>query len=299
LGRFNLLDISLKNIIKENSYSHIHALEIQHAGYLILGVQSAISPSSKIICTNWGSDIYYFHKFEKDLIKIKEVLTLADSYSAECLRDYELAKDLGFKGEQLPLIPNSFKLDENFHFKGDIASRTQIIAKCYGEVFGLGEILIQVMNRFLVSNENATILLYSVTDDLLTDARALEQKFPSRVKVSTIRSPMTEDQIAVEFQRSRIYIGASKSDGISTSFLEAMNYGAFPIQTNTSCAEDWLALGCIGIVIQPDREALLNALTHSYEDIEIIYRAALKNSEVLNRFTGNEQLKRLSQSFYR
>jgi hypothetical protein len=42
------------------------------------------------------------------------------------------------------------------------------------------------------------------------------------------------------FASARIYIGISLSDGISTSLLEAMAMGAFPIQTSTACVEDWI-----------------------------------------------------------
>lgn len=296
--RFNFVNMSLKKLLERNHYSHIHALEFQHAGYLLLEVRSAIPSTSRVICTNWGSDIYYFRQFEEELVKIKNVLSLADSYSAECVRDYKLAKELGFKGEELPLIPNSFLMDEDIDFKSDASSKSQIIAKCYGEIFGLGKIVIQVMHSFLESNISASVLLYSVTDDLLDAATALKQKFPSRVKVSTIRNPMSTDDIAKEFQRSRIYIGASRSDGISTSFLEAMNYGAFPIQTNTSCAQDWLEQGCSGLAVQPDRESILTALTNSYGDVVGINRAALTNFTVLSRLTNKERLKRISASFY-
>ena len=297
-GSGSLLNSTLKKIINRNNYSHIHALEIQHAGYLLLDVVSAVPSTTKIICTNWGSDIYYFRQFKEDLARISELLAVADSYSAECMRDYELARELGFKGEELPLIPNSFRLNENFLYTDDTSSRYQVIAKCYGEVFGLGKILIEVMSKFLGSNESASVLLYSVTDDLLLDARALQQKFPSRVKISTVRNPLTPDRIAKEYQRSRVYLGASRSDGISTSFLEAMNYGAFPIQTNTSCAQDWLAEGCLGLAVPADADAILTALNNSYEDLDLICRAASINIKVLKRITNNERLKLVSQSFY-
>jgi glycosyltransferase involved in cell wall biosynthesis len=41
------------------------------------------------------------------------------------------------------------------------------------------------------------------------------------------------------FASARIYVGISLSDGISTSLLEAMAMGAFPIQTSTACVDDW------------------------------------------------------------
>jgi glycosyltransferase involved in cell wall biosynthesis len=110
---------------------------------------------------------------------------------------------------------------------------------------------------------------------------------------------MSSSQIAVEFQKSRIYVGASRSDGISTSFLEAMNYGTFPIQTNTSCAQDWIAKGCIGRVVEPSFEEILNALNDVYDDLDTIRSAAKINLNVLEEETETVLIKERAKSFYR
>ena len=47
------------------------------------------------------------------------------------------------------------------------------------------------------------------------------------------------EEIMWNFGQSRIYLGISISDAISTSVLESMAMGCFPIQTNTSCCEEW------------------------------------------------------------
>lgn len=295
---FNLQNWLLRRILSRELYSHIHLLEIQHAGYLLIEARPVITNGTKIICTNWGSDIYYFSQFDSHLKKIREVLSIADFYSAECGRDYALAKKFGFRGEELPLIPNSFKLNSEIEIESDYQERNQVIAKCYGGLFGLGGVLINVMNQFLEENLAASVLLYSVTDDLLHDAKRLEQKFPNRVRISTIRNPMSANQIAAEFQQSRVYIGASRSDGISTSFLEAMNYGAFPIQTNTSCAQDWITKGCVGRVVEPEREALFSALCEVYGNFEDINIAIKTNLILIKKHTDSAMLKEVSKSFY-
>ena len=296
---FSLSRWLLKKAIETKSYSHIHCLEIQHAGYLLLEIKSDSLSNAQIICTNWGSDIYYFSQFDSHIKKIKELLNLIDSYAAECERDYELAREMGFCGKELPLIPNSFKFNININNQKDVIAKSQIIVKCYGETFGLGGILISVMDQFLDTQQDSSVLLFSVTDDLLSDAKSLEKKFPNRVRISSIRNSMSSSQIAAEYQKSRVYIGASRSDGISTSFLEAMNYGAFPIQTNTSCAQDWIGKGCVGRVVEPNREVIFNALNDVYNDVDVITTAAETNLNVLKKYTDTSLLKEVSKSFYR
>lgn len=295
----SLQNLLLKRIVSRKRYSYIHALEIQHAGYLLVKAKSAIHVDTKVICTNWGSDIYFFSQFDAHLSKIKEVLSISHFYSAECARDYELALKMGFRGVALPLIPNSFKLESNVTLESDLRGRNQVIVKCYGELFGLGGILLSVIDQFLEENLLSSALLYSVTDDLLNDALRLEKKFPNRVQIATIRNPMSPNQIAIEFRKARVYIGASRSDGISTSFLEAMNYGAFPIQTNTSCAQDWIEKGCAGRVVEPTRDALFTALNEAYSDTNEISKAAKTNLAVLKKFTDKTLLSEISKSFYR
>ena len=298
ISKFSLTSWLLKRAIETKTYSHIHCLEFQHAGYLLLEIKSDSLSNVQIICTNWGSDIYFFSQFDSHLKKIKELLNLIDMYAAECERDYELARNLGFNGKELPLIPNSFRLNVNAENQKNVKDKSQVIVKCYGETFGLGGILISVMDQFLNTRQDASVLLFSVTDDLLSDAKNLEKKFPNRVRISSIRNSMSSSQIAEEYQKSRVYIGASRSDGISTSFLEAMNYGVFPIQTNTSCAQDWIGKGCVGKVVDPDRELLFNALNDVYYDFDTIAAAAETNLKLLREYTDTSVLKEVSKSFY-
>jgi len=100
-GRF------LREKVKQLEPDFLHLLEIQSAGYLYLDSKLVRSKKMRVILTNWGSDIYYFSNFEDHKIKISHLLTQVDSYAAECRRDYNLAGELGFLGENLPLIPNS------------------------------------------------------------------------------------------------------------------------------------------------------------------------------------------------
>jgi glycosyltransferase involved in cell wall biosynthesis len=50
-------------------------------------------------------------------------------------------------------------------------------------------------------------------------------------------------------------VGHSLSEGISTSMLEAMAMGAIPIQTCTSCADEWIINGEAGFLVEPNDTA--------------------------------------------
>lgn len=288
----------LRKLINSNSYDFIHALELQHAGYLMLDLDSTVLENIKLIITNWGSDIYYFQNLPDHELKLRSLLSKASRYSAECSRDYELATNLGFKGEFLPIIPNSFSNDAvqgNFVLASD---RTQIIAKCYGEVFGLGSLVISAVESILSENLKYSFFLYSVTSDLEALVVNLARKFPGRLKFSTVRNSLSHQELLLEFSKSRVYLGASLSDGISTSFLESMTQGAFPIQTNTSCAADWILKGCLGIAVKPDLDSIIESLRVSLNDDELVNRAQAVNPLILEQHTNFNNLSQIAKAFY-
>jgi glycosyltransferase involved in cell wall biosynthesis len=288
----------LRKLINSNNYDFIHALELQHAGYLMLDLDFSARENTKLIVTNWGSDIYFFQNSPDHEQKLRRLLKKASRYSAECSRDYELARKLGFKGESLPIIPNSFSNDKTEGKFVLTSDRTQIIAKCYGEVFGLGSLVISAVESMLLENLKYSFFLYSVTSDLEELVVNLAAKFPGRLRFSTVRNSLSHKDLLLEFSKSRVYLGASLSDGISTSFLESMSQGAFPIQTNTSCAADWIKKGCLGIAVNPDLESIIASLRRGINDDELVNKAQALNPLILEQHTNFDNLSKIAKAFY-
>jgi glycosyltransferase involved in cell wall biosynthesis len=100
------------------------------------------------------------------------------------------------------------------------------------------------------------------------------------------------------FRRSRVYVGASRSDGISTSFLEALNYGCYPIQTNTSCAGDWIELGADASIVSQNISEIEGNLIMALKNDELVDRAQIKNLAVAKEFLGFEKISKIAKTFY-
>jgi hypothetical protein len=288
----------LKKVIKSRKYDFIHALEIQHAGYILLGALEEIQSDSQLIVTNWGSDIYYFSQFPSHEKKIRRLLQHVGKYSAECSRDYDLATELGFRGNFMEVIPNSYSFTPPKINSMPSSSRLQVTGKCYGGQFGLGKIVIECVEEVLRINQEVQIFLYSVTQDLEATVKELVNKFPGRVRYAGIKDSLSHGSLLAEFANSRVYIGASRSDGISTSFLEAMSQGAYPIQTNTSCASEWILKGCMGSVVGTSKAEILEAIMISIEDDALVNQAQIQNPKVLEINTEQKHLNKIAQSFY-
>jgi hypothetical protein len=277
----------------------VHAIEIQGAGYLYASLPKTILDRNTLILTNYGSDIFYFRNFPDHRIKIRSVLSIAKLYSAECQRDYEMALSMVFVGKFLPCIPNAGGFTDYIFGLNVIPSeeRNLIVAKCYGGIFGLGDIIIEALNIFLVDKPEVKIIIHSVTDDLLEKAVKFMRQFPNQVRIFTIRQKIQRSELLEYISHAKIYVGASKSDGISTSFLEAVCLGAYPIQTNSSCANEWLNLGFAGSLVDQNMLEISNVLNSIYFDSDLNSKRLL-NLNMSKEHLNFNSVKRLALEFY-
>lgn len=290
----------LSRLIKQKSFDYIHALEIQGAGYLTDNALRNIANKPRFILTNWGSDIFYFQSIPDHLKKIRAALKAADLYSAECIRDYKLAKLYGFRGTELPCIPNAggFQESEFNLIKVKTSERNMIVVKTYGGRFGRGDLAIEAISHVLLTNLEVSVFFYSVTDDLVERVSKLKSDYPNRVDFSTLERPISHERLRDIFLKSRVYIGCSISDGISTSFLEAITYGAYPIQTDTSCANEWVDKGIIASLVLLDLQNLLTAVNYTWNNTEAIDLAVLANFRIARQELDFNKIAKLSSEFY-
>ena len=284
----------LKIVISVIRPEVIHAIEIQHAGYL---VSSLSGSAERRIVTNWGSDIYFFQHDPEHEILIKKTLKWATHYSAECQRDYKLASDLGFTGIELPKIPNAGGFDE-FNDQIKCSARKLILVKSYGGQFGAGKLAIKALDLFLKECKDFQVFLYSVTPDLLPEVENLQLSYPNLVSYATLKNPISHEDLMKIFLSARIYLGCSLSDGLSTSFLQALNTGAYPIQTNTSCASELILQGASGSIISPNAEEIFSELRNKIFDTFLLDQAQKTNLDFSVSHLNKRDIGRIAQSFY-
>jgi hypothetical protein len=300
VGLVNQRAKRLTKVLKTTTPDFIHALELQGAGYLLTEVDPEILKPSKLIVTNWGSDIYYFRNSENHLNRIKQVLRIANYYSAECQRDYLLARELGFRGVELPCIPNAggfeFKDSDNDFFLPSI--RTQIIIKGYGGLFGRADLPITILSDVARMFPKYTYFIYSVTPDILRLIKKLPKNVRNKIRVSHIGSGLTHAEMQLEFRKSRVYIGCSESDGVSTSFLESLINGAYPIQTGTSCANEWVQQGAQASIVSFSLLEILNEVQFSLKNDKAVDLAAVNNLELAKAKLGVDYIKKLASTYY-
>lgn len=300
ISRTNTRRIVLCRILKKWKFDFVHALELQGAGYLLSSVDRKLFSKSKVIVTNWGSDIYFFRQEFKHKELIERTLSYANYYSAECIRDYKLARELGFNGIELPCIPNAGGFDI-YTISSQVSkpsSRNQILVKGYGNDFGRASMIIDLIPLLVQKYPQYNFHIYSVTEDIAKQIESLPVDVVRKIRVTTVKNKISHSEMMLEFQKSRIYVGCSVSDGVSTSFLESLIYGCYPIQTDTSCANEWVQRGAMASVIPLNREVLLREIEITLNSDELIDSAALVNQNVALKYLSYNVVKGQALTFY-
>jgi len=273
----------LKQVIKMVKPDIIHSLEIQHAGYLTLAARKRLGGRFPTwIVTNWGSDIYLFGRLAEHVDKIKAILTSCNYYSCECQRDVQLAKDMGLQGEVLPVLPNTggFDLARVSQFRQPTTTSARRIILIKGYQGWVGRALVALRAIALCASELSSyrVAVYLANDEVKIAAELISQSTGIPIDIVPRCS---HDEMLRLFGSARVYIGLSISDAIPTSLLESMVMGAFPIQSCTSCANEWIEDGKTGFIVPPeDPDVVAAAIRRALTDDSLVDYAAELNHRV-------------------
>ena len=273
----------LAQVIRTIKPDIIHSLEIQHAGYLTLAAREQLGGKFPTwIVTNWGSDIYLFGRLAEHVDKIKAVLAACDYYSCECQRDVQLAREMGLRGEVLPVFPNTGGFDlarlTQFRQPGPTSSRRLILLKGYQHWAGRALVGLRAIELCASELCGYRVAIYLASPEVKIAAELASQSTGIPIDLSPRCS---HDDMLRLYGCARIYIGLSISDAISTSLLEAIVMGAFPIQSCTSCADEWIVDGETGLLVPPeDPEPIAAAIRRAISDDALVNRAAELNARL-------------------
>ena len=284
----------------------IHAVELQHAGYTLLRALEvgAVRGDVTVALTNYGSDLFWFERFPRHRAKLTRLLRRSDFYSAECARDVELARRLGFRGRALEVLPNAGGLDVPSAGLGlpltPAAERRVILIKGYTNFVGRAQDILSAIGRRSAELNGWNIVVYSATLRSRALCRWLSIRHPSLSIRAIPKKRLTHDEMLELFRQAAVYIGFSQSDGISTSFLEALACGAYPLQTNSACIGEW---GGKGAVFSPldvdDPSAAVRELIRVLDEPTMRADAAARNSEVARTHLDRSLITRRFEDDYR
>jgi hypothetical protein len=283
----NYYEKRLHKFIRKIEPDIIHSMETQGGGYLVNNVKLNYFNKSNDFPiwwhVNWGSDFFIFGRIPHHKHKIQQLLANCDYYSCECKRDVFLAKNLGYNNHILPVYPNSgglrFDHIEKLTSNSIAPSKRRIIMlKGYQGWAGRALVGIRALARCKDILTGYRIVIY--TNTKAEDIKIASSLFfdDTGIPVELLKEHTDHATILQYHSKARISIGLSMGDAISTSLIEAMSVGSFPIQSNTSCANEWITDGETGIIVPPeDPEIIELAIRKAISEDNLVDNAAIIN----------------------
>ena len=288
----------LRYTVRKFKPTHVHLIEFQNAGYI--GVRAfAKFPvrTFKLICTNYGSDIFWFRQFPAHLAKIRALLRLCDIYSAECERDVQLARNLGFKGQVMPVRPNAggFKPEVLRSPLSEDAARNLIMVKGYHGWVGRAKIALEAIRLIQSELKDLELVVFSSNGSVARDAEKLGTELGLAVRVYK-KGTLPHETILELFSQAKVYIGLSLSDGISTSLLEAMAMGAIPVQTYSACCSEWFSSS--GVIVRDLRPVTVANSIREALGLSKVEANRIRNRETVTMRASDETVRQDSLGYY-
>ena len=280
-----------------------HSMVVQHGGYLAFGARQRLRDEFPAwLLSNWGSDIFLFRKTEEHLPRIREILPCLDGYHAECERDVRMARQLGFRGLEFPALPASggmrfadFPALDTFQRP---SRRRDIYIKGYHGWAGRGLHTLAAVHLAADALRGYTIRLELAPEPVREMAKEVAHKDALDIVVEPYL-PNHRD-VLLRLAKCRFVAGLSIADGISTTLLEAMAVGAFPIQGCGSCGNEWIVSGESGILVSPDDvRALADAMRRAATDDAIVDAAAERNRKVIEARWDADRNSSIATEYYR
>jgi len=263
--------------------THLHFHETQHSAYIYNAI--AKHPKNqfagKIILSTWGSDLIAYGKIENHLPKIRQVMSWVGLLTAERSVDEQIAIANGFTGKFLAPI---YITIGNRNLSCDLkkpSERSIVVVKGYQDAHGraLNALASIELLAHQMELTNFRFKVFSASKSVKQKSKQLRKRLGINIDVLP-RMPKTK--LMAYFGEARAYLGLALSDGLSTSMVEAMSYGAFPIQSENSAAPEFLVNKVTGGVVDPeDIREVSNLLRMALLDDELVDQAALSNAELL------------------
>lgn len=281
----------------------VHTMEVQLAGYLALGAKRQLGRAMPPwLLSNWGSDIYLYHRLPEHRPTVLELVQAIDGYLAECRRDVQLVRRLGLRGHAFDPMPASGGVDFSTVPALDQLSppsqRNTILVKGYHGWSGRGMHILSALHLVAPALHGYRIRVQFCSAAMLEMMQAMAES--DGLDIAPVPYAPTHEEALSRIAEARIVVGIGISDGIGTTLLEAMSYGAFPIKATTSCACEWIRNGRDGIIVDPhDVKSLAEAIVRAASDDALVDAAAPRNRACVEERWDVSRNNAAAQSIYR
>ena len=283
-ARYTIKKIPLLNTLNERKISiafEKYLMEVKpdvvHSFVLYLSCAPIVEVMKKYnhikwIYSAWGNDLFFYQNYPEYRKEIDRILPHIDYMFADCQRDINLAYDLGFTGETLGVFPGGggYHLDLINEPIKSISEREGILIKGYQGEKHRGLVVLKAIEKM---DMNIPITFFSTDKILLDYYKASEKLQKTDITFYTADNGLTHKELCKKMNASLIYIGNNLSDGMPNTLLEAICFGAFPIQSNPGEAS--------AEIISHGKNGLLIDDCEDTQEISTLIQQALSNTSLL------------------
>ena len=291
--------ILLKLVIYAIRPEIVHIHEIQHGGYMFERRTVKSFPVKRVVCSSWGSDLILYGKLPSHKHQLTKFLSTVDYLLTERVEELEIASKLGFKGKFISPVYTAIGTESESNRLEAPSKRNTILIKGYQDNHGRALNALRALEIAESDLRNVKIRVVSASPSVEVEVERLQSE-----NGWDIECVPKQDQIGIHnlLRQSRIYIGLSISDGLSTMMVEAMKFGAFPIQSVNSGAPTFLVHGKTGFIVDPwDLSFISNSIDRALNNDYLVDSAVEVNHACLrdkfNLEHGLEVLKVLYSEF--
>jgi glycosyltransferase involved in cell wall biosynthesis len=208
---------------------------------------------------------------------------------------------MGFSGKFFPVIPNAGGIDQGLLTElvtTPTSERRVVLIKGYTNFVGRADIALDAVRLLDSELAGYEVVVYSATLKAQQLVRHMRKTTDINIR-SIPKKKLSHREMVALFSSARIYAGISDSDGISTSMLEAMATGCFPIQTTTACVDEWIEDGVSGLFIhQIEAEGISEAMRKALVDDNLVNSAAAINQLTTREKLDQETIKDTVSEYY-
>lgn len=289
ISRYNERNLSkeFEKTITKIQPDLVHSFALQHGCLPIFDTMH----SNKIIWlfSTWGSDVYNKTGKFNFAENLKKIFNRIDFLITDCKRDYNIAKWNGFKGNFLGVFPGGggFFLDQIYLMP--FKERKIILIKGYENELGKAINVLKALAYLKNEIEDYEIIIFGASYSV-KDYCYKNDFWSNKAKIYDF---LPHEELINLMGRTKLYIGNSLSDGMPNTLLEAICYGAFPIQSNPGNATSEIIIDRFnGLLIQDARNVdNIKQVLDQYFLLDDIYEGLNYNYSTLRKNYERETIK--------
>jgi glycosyltransferase involved in cell wall biosynthesis len=208
---------------------------------------------------------------------------------------------MGFTGTFFPVVPNAGGIEQ--HLLNELvitptSERRVVLIKGYTNFVGRADIALDAVRLLGSELAGYDVVVYSATLKAQQLVRRIRKTTDINIR-SIPKKKLSHREMIALFSSARVYVGVSESDGISTSMLEAMATGCFPIQTTTACVDEWIEDGVSGLFIADiDANSIAELLVKALSDDSLVDSAATINQVSASKKLDQTVISKVVSEYY-